>query len=106
MTPEREAGASSIPGLADAIAGFEARRDTLLPLLSARRAELPLRYWRQAAHFTTPAADADVVATEWGVAELRGIDYAERARRLAAIAHPQHREALERAALRGFSVSA
>ena len=55
---------------------------------------------------TTPAADADVVATEWGVAELRGIDYTERSRRLAAIAHPQHREALERAALHRFSASA
>jgi acyl-CoA hydrolase len=55
---------------------------------------------------TTPAADADVVATEWGVAELRGIDYAERARRIAAIAHPEHREALERAALSRFSASA
>jgi len=55
---------------------------------------------------TTPAADADVVATEWGVAELRGIDYAERSRRLAAIAHPEHRETLERAALHRFSASA
>jgi acetyl-CoA hydrolase len=54
---------------------------------------------------TTPAADADIVATEWGVAELRGIDYAERSRRLAAIAHPEHREALARAALQGFSAS-
>jgi acetyl-CoA hydrolase len=55
---------------------------------------------------TTSAADADVVATEWGVAELRGIDYAERSRRIAAIAHPEHREALERAALHRFSASA
>jgi acyl-CoA hydrolase len=47
---------------------------------------------------TTPAADADVVVTEWGVAELRGIDYSERARRLVAIAHPDHRDALARAA--------
>lgn len=47
---------------------------------------------------TTPAADADLVVTEWGVASLRGIDYAERARRLAAIAHPDHREALSRVA--------
>lgn len=47
---------------------------------------------------TTPAADADLVVTEWGVASLRGIDYCERARRLAAIAHPAHREGLERAA--------
>jgi acetyl-CoA hydrolase len=47
------------------------------------------------ARVTTPAADADLVVTEWGVASLRGIDYAERARRLAAIAHPDHRAALE-----------
>jgi acetyl-CoA hydrolase len=47
---------------------------------------------------TTPAAEADLVATEWGVASLRGIDYAERARRLVAIAHPDHRDALTRAA--------
>jgi acetyl-CoA hydrolase len=47
---------------------------------------------------TTPAAEADLVATEWGVASLRGIDYAERARRLVALAHPDHRDALTRAA--------
>ncbi len=47
---------------------------------------------------TTPAAEADIVATEWGVAELRGIDYVERARRLVALAHPDHRDALSRAA--------
>jgi acyl-CoA hydrolase len=46
---------------------------------------------------TTPAADTDVVVTEWGVAELRGIDYPERARRLVALAHPDHRDALARA---------
>ena len=49
---------------------------------------------------TTPAADADFVVTDWGVAELRGIDYAERARRLTAIAHPDFREELQRAARR------
>ena len=33
------------------------RRETLLAQLAGRRAELPLRYWSQAAHFTTPAGD-------------------------------------------------
>jgi acyl-CoA hydrolase len=47
---------------------------------------------------TTPSADADLVVTEWGVAALRGIDYAERARRMVAIAHPDHRDALARIA--------
>jgi acetyl-CoA hydrolase len=37
-----------------------------------------------------------VVVTEWGAAMLRAATYAERARRLIAIAHPDHREALER----------
>jgi acyl-CoA hydrolase len=35
------------------------------------------------------------VVTEWGVAELRGRPLAERARALIAIAHPDHRDALE-----------
>lgn len=47
---------------------------------------------------TTPRSDADVFATEWGVAELRGQPLAERARRMIAITHPAHREQLEREA--------
>lgn len=47
---------------------------------------------------TTARSDVDVVVTEHGVAELRGIGLAERARRLTAIAHPDFRDALERAA--------
>jgi acyl-CoA hydrolase len=43
---------------------------------------------------TTPAADADTIVTEWGVAELRGVAYEERARRIAAIAHPAFRDTL------------
>ncbi|MBR0784401.1 acetyl-CoA hydrolase/transferase family protein [Bradyrhizobium iriomotense] len=43
---------------------------------------------------TTPRADVDVIVTEWGVAELRGCGLAERARRLIAIAAPEHRDAL------------
>ena len=47
---------------------------------------------------TTGRADADVVATECGVAELRGRTIPQRVRAMIAIAHPDHREALERAA--------
>ena len=45
---------------------------------------------------TVPRSDVDVVVTEHGVAELRGATLNQRARRLTAIAAPQHRDALER----------
>ncbi len=43
---------------------------------------------------TTPRADVDAIVTEWGVAELRGRSLSERARRMIAIAAPEHRDAL------------
>ena len=43
---------------------------------------------------TTARADVDVVVTEHGVAWLRGVPLAARRARLAAIAAPEHREAL------------
>jgi acetyl-CoA hydrolase len=46
---------------------------------------------------TTARSDIDVVVTEYGAAHLRGCSLAERARRLVAIAHPAHRDALLRA---------
>jgi acyl-CoA hydrolase len=45
---------------------------------------------------TTPRADVDAIVTEWGVAELRGCGLSERARRMIAIAAPEHRDELER----------
>lgn len=47
---------------------------------------------------TTPRSDADVVVTEFGIADLRGCSLAGRARRMAAIASPAFREDLEKAA--------
>jgi acyl-CoA hydrolase len=47
---------------------------------------------------TTSRAHVHYVITEYGIAELHGRDLAERARRLIAIAAPQFRESLERAA--------
>ncbi len=45
---------------------------------------------------TTLKNTVDHVVTEWGIAKLRGRSLAERARALIAIAHPDHREQLER----------
>jgi acyl-CoA hydrolase len=47
---------------------------------------------------TTTRAHVHYVVTEYGVAALHGLDLAERVRRLIAIAAPQFREGLERAA--------
>ena len=43
---------------------------------------------------TTPRSDADLVVTEYGVADLRGVPIGERARRMVAIAHPRFRDEL------------
>ena len=47
---------------------------------------------------TSPRCDADVVVTDWGIAELRGNTLRERADAMIAIADPKFREQLERAA--------
>jgi itaconate CoA-transferase len=47
---------------------------------------------------TTPRTDTHIVVTEFGWADMKGKSLAERARALIAIAHPDFREGLERAA--------
>ena len=47
---------------------------------------------------TTLKNTVDHVVTEWGVAELRGHSIADRARALIAVAHPDHREELDKGA--------
>jgi acyl-CoA hydrolase len=47
---------------------------------------------------TTARSEVDVIVTEFGAAELKGRTLAERARRMVAIAHPDFREELDRAA--------
>jgi len=47
---------------------------------------------------TCARSDVDAIATEWGVAELRGLGLATRAERMIEIAAPQFREGLARAA--------
>jgi citrate lyase beta subunit len=48
---------TDLPG---AIAAGDARRVRVREGLAARHVDLPLRYWRQQAHLTTPAADASM----------------------------------------------
>ena len=47
---------------------------------------------------STPRSDADLIVTEYGVADLRGATLKERVERLIAIAHPRHRDELSRPA--------
>ena len=49
---------------------------------------------------TTTRAEADLVVTEYGIAELRGRTLAERARALVAVAAPAFRAELEQASER------
>jgi citrate lyase beta subunit len=58
--------------LREAIREGDERRIATAQRVSGRRAELPLRYWRQAAHLTTPAADAAMArkAVEGGTAPV------------------------------------
>ncbi|MBU9618472.1 acetyl-CoA hydrolase [Burkholderia multivorans] len=47
---------------------------------------------------TVPRSDACVIVTEYGIADLRGLSLAQRAPKMIAIAHPDHRERLAREA--------
>ena len=58
--------------LTAAIAAGDQRRLAVRASLSGRRTDLPLRYWRQSAHLTTPATDATMArkAVEGGTAPV------------------------------------
>ena len=47
---------------------------------------------------STPRSDAALIVTEFGIADLRGASVSQRVQRMLSIAHPDDREALERAA--------
>ena len=89
MTSDRAPSSPALPDLAAAIAVADNDRVALRAHLALRRTDLPLRYWRQQAHLTTPAADAVIArkAVESGTAAvtrmlerlgLTGMDLAER----------------------------
>jgi citrate lyase beta subunit len=66
---------TDVPDLQTAIDAGEARRREVAAVLADRRADLPLRFWRQQAHLTTPAADAGMArkAVEGGTAPVARI---------------------------------
>lgn len=55
----------------------------------------------QGGSVTTPRTDVDYVVTEYGVAQLRGASFPERAARLIAVAAPEYRDDLARASIAG-----
>jgi acyl-CoA hydrolase len=70
---------------------------SIIALRSRTGADSTIRAELDGGTVTTPRADVDWVVTEYGAAQLTGMTLAERARRLVAIAAPEHREHLESA---------
>jgi acyl-CoA hydrolase len=81
------AGARSPGGHSIIALPATARRDTLSRIVASLSGPV-----------TTARSEVDVIVTEFGAAELKGQTLAERARRLVAIAHPNFREELDKAA--------
>lgn len=94
----------SMPGgLPDFAAGAaqNPRSASIIALRSTFGPEGASNIVRTVAEVTVEAQDVDFVVTEYGIAALRGRSSAERARALAAVAHPSAREALDRTVCRG-----
>lgn len=70
---------------------------SIIALRASSGTESTIKAALQGGTVTTSRTDVDVVVTEHGAAQLRGATLTERARRLAAIAPPEHRGQLERA---------
>lgn len=69
-----------------------------LPSVTSRGEPRIVPYLKQGAGVVTTRAHVHWVVTEHGAADLHGKNLRQRAQALVAIAHPDHREALERAA--------
>ena len=75
-----------------------------LPSITSRGESRIVAYLKQGAGVVTTRAHVHYIVTEYGVANLYGKSLRERARSLIQIAHPDHREALERAAHERFKM--
>ena len=78
----------------------EGRSIIALPATSRDRARSRIVARLEDGVVTTPRAEADVVVTEYGIAELRGRTLAERAQALIAVADPSFRSELVKASER------
>jgi 4-hydroxybutyrate CoA-transferase len=75
-----------------------------LPSTTTRGESRIVPYLKQGAGVVTTRAHVHYIATEYGVANLYGKHLRERAKALINIAHPDHREALEKSAYERFKV--
>lgn len=74
-----------------------------LPSTTSRGESKIVPHLKQGAGVVTTRAHVHYVVTEYGVANLYGKNLRQRAKALIEIAHPDHREALEEAALERFN---
>lgn len=74
-----------------------------MPSVTAKGISKITPYLKQGAGVTTTRAHVHYVVTEYGVANLFGKNLKERAKALIQIAHPDHREALEKATFERFN---
>ncbi len=73
-----------------------------LPSVAGKGGSKIVPFLKQGAGVVTTRANAHYVVTEYGVANLYGQNMRQRAKALIEIAHPNHREMLERAAFERF----
>lgn len=73
-----------------------------LPSMTSKGESKIVPFLKEGAGVVTTRAHVHYIATEWGVAYLYGKTLQQRSRLLIDIAHPQHREALERKAFERF----
>jgi len=97
---------SGVGGQMDFIRGASLSRGgkpiIALPSVTGSGTSRIVPYLKQGAGVVTTRAHVHYVVTEYGVANLYGKNLRQRARALIDIAHPDHREALEREALNRF----
>ncbi|RRO25124.1 acetyl-CoA hydrolase/transferase family protein [Flavobacteriaceae bacterium 14752] len=73
-----------------------------MPSVTKKGVSKIVPFLNQGAGVTTTRAHVHYVATEYGVVDLFGKNMKQRAQTLTSIAHPEHREALEKAAFDRF----
>ncbi len=73
-----------------------------MPSVTKKGVSKIVPFLNQGAGVTTTRAHVHFVATEYGVVDLFGKNMKQRAQALTSIAHPEHREALEKAAFERF----
>jgi acyl-CoA hydrolase len=73
-----------------------------LPSTTTKGVSRIASFLKEGAGVVTTRAHAHYIVTEYGVAYLYGKNMRQRAKALIQIAHPNHREALERAAFERF----